>query len=100
VSRSTAQVGLVISELGATAELQQRTETASKSGSSTYTVTYADAFYAAPDVNISPSNMATGDFFALTSVTRTGFTVAFSNSASAAVTRSFTYTAVGFGREI
>jgi predicted phage tail protein len=97
---STAQVGLVISELGATAELQQRTETGSGSGSSTYTVTYADAFYAAPDVNISPSNMATGDFFALTSVTRTGFTVAFSNSASAAVTRSFTYTAVGYGREI
>jgi predicted phage tail protein len=97
---STAQVGLVISELGATAELQQRTETASSSGSSTYTVTYADAFYAAPDVTISPSNMATGDFFTLTSVTRTGFTVAFSNSASAAVTRSFTYTAVGYGREI
>jgi predicted phage tail protein len=97
---STAQVGLVISELGATAELQQRTETASSSGSSTYTVTYADAFYAAPDVTISPANMATGDFFTLTSVTRTGFTVVFSDSASAAVTRSFTYTAVGYGREI
>jgi predicted phage tail protein len=96
----TTQVGLVISELGATAELQQRTETASSSGSSTYTVTYADAFYAAPDVTISPSNMATGDFFTLTSVTRTGFTVAFKDSASAAVTRSFTYTAVGYGREI
>ena len=99
-STRTAQVGLVISELGATAELQQRTETASNTGSSTYTVTYADAFYAAPDVTISPSNMATGDFFTLTSVTRTGFTVAFKNSANAAVTRSFTYTAVGYGREI
>lgn len=96
----TAQVGLVISELGATAELQQRTETASNTGSSTYNVTYADAFYAAPDVTISPSNMATGDFFTLTAVTRTGFTVAFKNSANAAVTRSFTYTAVGYGREI
>lgn len=99
-STRTAQVGLVISELGATAELQQRTETASNTGSSTYNVTYADAFYAAPDVTISPSNMATGDFFTLTAVTRTGFTVAFKNSASAAVTRSFTYTAVGYGREI
>lgn len=99
-STRTAQVGLVISELGATAELQQRTETASNTGSSTYNVTYADAFYAAPDVTISPSNMATGDFFTLTAVTRTGFTVAFKNSASAAVTRSFTYTAVGYGRQI
>jgi predicted phage tail protein len=99
----TAQVGLVISELGATAELQQRTETASLSGSSTYTVLFATTgsnFKEPPDVTISPSNMATGDFFTLTSVTRTGFTVAFSNSASAAVTRSFTYTAVGYGREI
>jgi hypothetical protein len=102
-STRTAQVGLVISELGATAELQQRTETASLSGSSTYTVLFATTgsnFKEPPDVNISPSNMATGDFFALTSVTRTGFTVAFSDSASAAVTRSFTYTAVGYGREI
>jgi predicted phage tail protein len=99
-STLTAQVGLVIGELGATAELQQRTETDSKTGSSTYNVTYADAFYAAPDVTISPSNMATGDFFTLTAVTRTGFTVEFKNSASAAVTRDFTYTAVGYGREI
>jgi hypothetical protein len=97
---STAQVGLVISELGATAELQQRTETVSSSGSSTYNVTYVDAFYAAPNVTISPSNMTTGDFFTLTSVTRTGFTVEFKDSANAAVTRSFTYTAVGYGREI
>jgi predicted phage tail protein len=100
---STAQVGLVISELGATAELQQRTETASLSGSSTYNVLFATTgsnFKEPPDVNISPSNMQTGDFFTLTSVTRTGFTVEFKDGASAAVTRSFTYTAVGYGREI
>jgi hypothetical protein len=96
----TMQVGLVISELGATADLPQRTATANSSGSSTYNVTYGSAFYAAPDVTISPSNMATGDFFTLTSVTRTGFTVAFKDSTGAAVTRSFTYTAVGFGREV
>jgi predicted phage tail protein len=102
-STRTAQVGLVISELGATAELQQRTETASLSGSSTYTVLFATTgsnFKEPPDVNISPSNMATGDFYTLTSVTRTGFTVAFSDSAGGAKTRSFTYTAVGYGREI
>lgn len=97
------QTSILITELGATAELQQRTETASLSGSSTYNVLFATTgsnFYAAPTVNISPSDMATGDFFTLTSVARTGFTVAFKDSASAAVTRSFTYTAVGFGREI
>jgi hypothetical protein len=98
----TTQVGLVISELGATAELQQRTETASLSGSTTYTVTYADAFYAAPDVSISPSNMASGNFYELSSVTRTGFTVVFkrADGTAPATSRSFTYTAVGYGREI
>jgi hypothetical protein len=45
--------------------------------------------------------MATGDFFTLTMPTsRTGFTVAFKNSAGGAKVLSFTYTAVGFGREI
>jgi hypothetical protein len=63
------QVSMVIGELGATAELQQRTETASLSGSSTYTVLFATTgsnFKEPPDVNISPSNMQTGDFYTLT----------------------------------
>jgi predicted phage tail protein len=97
---TTAQVGMAISDLGAVAELQQRVESDSDSGSSTYTVTFADAFYATPEVVISPSNMATGDFFTLSSVSRTGFTVAFKNSSNAAVTRSYAYTATGYGKEI
>jgi hypothetical protein len=44
--------------------------------------------------------MGTGDFFTVSSQTRTGFTVSFFNSSSAAVTRACTYTAPGFGREI
>ena len=96
------QVSMVIGELGATAELQQRTETASKTGSTTYNVMYADAFYAAPDVTISPSNMATGDFYMLTPPTRIGFTVEFKKADGTApsTSRNFTYTAVGYGREI
>ena len=97
---TTVQVGMAISDLGAVAELQQRVESASDSGSSTYTVTFVDAFYATPEVVISPSNMATGDFFTLSSVSRTGFTVAFKNSSNAAVTRSYAYTATGYGKEI
>jgi hypothetical protein len=44
--------------------------------------------------------MATGDYFAIASVTRTGFQVTFRNSAGSAVSRQFTYTAIGFGRQI
>jgi hypothetical protein len=101
----SSQVGMIISELGATAELQQRTESGSRplpaaSGSSTYNVTFTNAFYAAPQVNISPSDMATGDYFTASGITRTGFTVSFANSAGGAVTRSFSYTAVGYGKEV
>jgi hypothetical protein len=94
------RVGMVITQLGATAELQQRIESGSGAGSSTYNITFADPFYAAPQVSVSPSNLATGDYFTVSSVTRTGFTVVFTNSAGAAVTRSFSYTAVGYGKEV
>lgn len=96
----SAQIGMAISQLGAVAELQQRLEPGEGSGSSTYTVTFAAAFYAAPQVTISASNMVSGDYYTVTSVTRTGFTVAFKNSANAAVTRSYAYTATGYGRQI
>jgi predicted phage tail protein len=99
-STSSQQVGLVVSELGATAELQQRVESGSGTGNSTYIVTFAAAFYETPQVGITPSNMATGDYFTVTSVSRTGFTVAFKNSSNAAVNRDYIYTATGYGKEV
>jgi predicted phage tail protein len=97
---ATNQVGMIISELGATAELQQRTESGNGTAASTYNIVFASAFYAAPQVTISPLNMATGDYFAVSGVTRTGFTVAFTNSVAVAVIRNFSYTAVGYGKEV
>jgi predicted phage tail protein len=95
-------VNIVIDELGAVMELQQHTEQSASlsSGAGTYTATFANAFYQAPAVAISPSNLATGDFLELASITRTGFQVTFKNSAGTAVSRSFTYVAVGYGREV
>jgi hypothetical protein len=51
-------------------------------------------------VGVTGFNMATGDFFTVTSMTRTGFTVEFKNSTGTSVNRNFTYTAVGYGREV
>lgn len=96
----SSQVGMVISELGATAELQQRVESGSGSGNNTYTVTFTNAFYQTPEIIISPSDMATGDYFTVSSTSRTGFTVAFKNSGGTSVTRSYNYTATGYGKEI
>lgn len=93
---------ILIDQLGALVELQQRVEQSATltSGAGTYTVTFASAFYQAPSIGITGFNMATGDYFAVASVTRTGFQVTFRNSAGTAVSRQFTYTAIGYGREV
>jgi hypothetical protein len=93
---------ILIEELGAEMELQQRTEQSATltSGAGTYTVTFTNAFYQAPSVGVTGFDMATGEYFTISSVTRAGFQVTFRNSAGSAVSRQFTYTAIGFGRQI
>ena len=93
---------IIIDELGCQLELQQRTEQSATltTSAATYSVVFANAFYQTPSVGITGFNMATGDYFAIASVTRTGFEVTFRDSTGGAVSRQFTYTAIGFGREI
>lgn len=93
---------IVIDELGCELELQQRTESSATitSGAAAYAVTFAEKFYQAPSVGLTAYNMNTGDYYTVTSQTRSGFTVAFYNSTNAAVSRQFSYTATGYGREI
>jgi hypothetical protein len=93
---------VVVNELGAVVELQQRAERSIQltSGVGAYVATFTNAFYDVPAVSITPLNMATGDYFTLSSVTATGFQVAFFNSGGSPVSRQFTYTAVGYGRRI
>ena len=53
-----------------------------------------------PIINISAQNMQTGDFFELTNISGTGFTVHFKNAAGATQIRKFNYLAVGFGKGV
>jgi hypothetical protein len=91
----------VIDELGAELELQQRVDRSAtlNSGAATYVATFAEPFYQAPAVGLTALNMGTGDYFAISDVTRTGFQVIFRNSGGTAVSRQFTYTAIGYGKE-
>lgn len=93
---------IVIDELGAELELQQRVEQSATltSPASTYAVTFAKPFYQAPAMGLTAFNMGTGDYFAISDVTRTGFQVVFRDSTGTAVSRQFTYTAIGYGKEI
>ena len=95
-------VNILIDELGCVVELQQRTEqsTTLTSGAGTYSVIFAEAFYQPPSIGVTGYNMTSAEFFTIASVTRTGFQVTFRNSGLTAVSRQFTYTAIGYGREI
>jgi hypothetical protein len=99
-SSDTSQ-NILIDELGAELELQQRVEqsTTLTSGAGTYSATFAQPFYQAPSMGLTAFNMGTGDYFAISNVTRTGFDVVFRDSSGTAVSRQFTYTAIGYGRQ-
>ena len=110
-SSDTAQ-NVLVDELGYKAQFQQRTEQSTAtiaSGTSAKAVTFTNAFFtgttalggansALPTIGITPLNMATGDFFELSSISRTGFTVTFKNSSGTIVDRNFNYMATGFGK--
>jgi hypothetical protein len=101
-----------VDELGYDATFQRRTENsdgAVSSGAGAKAITFTNAFWTGttslggvnaylPSIGITAQNMATGDFFEVTSVSGTGFTVTFKNSAGTAVSRNFNWSAVGYGR--
>jgi len=106
----TAQ-NMNLQQAGYTATMPSRTEQSSviASGAGAKAVTFTAPFFVGtsglgnlnsflPSVSISPQNMATGDYFELSSISGTGFTVHFKNSSNASIDRNFTYSAVGFGK--
>lgn len=99
-SNSDAQTPIV-DELGYIMQLESRTVSSATiaSGAGAKVVTYDKPFYATPGVGITAFNLATGDYYEVTSASRTGFTVTFKNSAGTAVNRNFQYVAAGYGAE-
>ena len=99
-------------QLGYTASFQRRTEqstTAIASGAGAKNITFTNSFFTGtssiggvnsnlPSIGITAQNMASGDFFELSNISGTGFTVHFKNSSNASIDRNFTYQAVGFGK--
>ena len=108
-----------IEELGVNLIFRPRTERSidnanatngvlTSSGSGATTVTFNKKFFTGtsdvgnsttafnPVVSININNMADGDFFTVTNVSGTGFTVSIKNGSSF-VQRDFTYSAFGYG---
>ena len=51
-----------------------------------------------PSIVISPEDMPSGAFFALSSISGTGFTIVFKNSSSTVIDVKFTFQALGYGK--
>ena len=109
-SNDTAQ-DIRVSQLGYTATLQRRTEqgNVTASGAGAKAITFTNPFFVGtssllgansnlPSIGINAQNMASGDYFVVSGVSGTGFTVHFKNSSNASIDRNFTYQAVGFGK--
>ena len=102
-----------VSQLGYTASIQRRTEqgNVTASGAGAKNVTFQHPFFVGtssllgansnlPSVGINAQNMVSGDYFEVSNVSATGFTVHFKNSSNASIDRNFTYQAVGFGKGV
>jgi len=110
-----------VQQAGFTAEFQSRTEqnyqtggststAPQQSGTSAKTVTFGTPFFVGtsslgganaflPTVGITIQNAQSGDFFTVTNVSGTGFTISIKNGSSF-VDRSFTFSAVGYGKGV
>lgn len=112
LTSSAIDQNILIDELGYKATFQrvtQQSTAAIASGAGAYTVTFPNAFWTGtaslggvnaylPSIGITAQNLGSGEYFQVTSVSATGFTVTFRNSGGTAIDRNFNWSAVGYGK--
>jgi hypothetical protein len=88
-----------VSAMSISVNMEKRIESENDvvSGTGTYVITFGKPFYATPAIGISAENMASGDFYTISSKSKTGFSIAFTNSSSSGISRTFDYVAQGYG---
>ena len=88
-----------VSGIVITVDMEKRVESGEDIASTTSTkvITFTNAFYATPAIGISAQNMATGDYYTITSKSATGFSITFYNSSASGVNRTFDYVVQGYG---
>ena len=90
-----------VTQLSVTVDMPDRVYSESDIASTTSTsgkaITFSPAFKAIQGIGISASNLASGDYYVITSKSATGFTIEFFNSSNATVDRTFDYVVRGYG---
>lgn len=101
LTTSYGTISPVITALTAIIDMPDRVDQGNDlvSGAGTYSVTFSPWFKEVQSVTITAQDMSTGDYYVISNKTRTGFDVTFRNSAGSAISRTFDYQAIGYGRE-
>ena len=88
----------LVSVLSVTVDMEDRITSESDvvSGTSTKTVTYPIVYKIVPALGVTAQNMTTGEAYAITNKSTTGFQIAFTNSGGSGVSRTFDYIAKGY----
>ena len=103
-----------IDQLGYTAELDRRTEQktnlTSGTSSSGLNITFDHTFFTGfagtsvgantqlPSIGITANDLGANERFEITNLSGTGFTIKFLNAGNSVISKTFSFTAVGFGR--
>jgi hypothetical protein len=93
----------LISALNVKIDIQTRSERiadVTTNGSGVSVITYANPFYVSPSVTIAGHDMATGDYWTITSKSTTGFTITFYNAAGSPVVRTFDWNSTAYGKQL
>jgi hypothetical protein len=113
LSTQAPDQNILVDELGYDATFQRRTEHSDGAVASTAgakSITFAHPFWTGttalggsstaylPSIGITAHNLGTGEYFDVTSINGTGFTVTFKNSGGTAIDRNFNWSATGYGR--
>ena len=85
--------------LSYTVNFEKRTEASEDvvSGTGAKAITFVNSYYAIPAIGISAQGLSTGDFYSITSKSKTGFTIQFLNSSGSGISKTFDWQAVGYG---
>ena len=93
----------LVDQLGYKITVPGRTENSgvlTSNAGSTKDISFTNAFYETPAISILAYNLGSGDYYEVTSTSRTGFTIAFKNSSNTIVEKQFLYVATGYGAEV
>ncbi len=115
ISTNDPAQNIKVSELGYTATFQRRQEqsaTAIASGGAVKNIAFDKPFFTGtpqllgansnlPSIGITAlDNITSGDYFQVTNISATGFSVHFKDSSNASINRNFNFVAVGFGKGV